>query len=150
MLVSTRSLTATTSRLGRALEDRLEGLAADSAEAVDADAGGHAGVPPETATGLSGRRLVAIGWLCCAGKARHHEWLRAGERYIAAERCGHDPARCRARASKASLRDRGADRLEEPVALRLGDGAADHDPVRVERVHVADAADGNGAPRRAP
>ena len=51
MLVSTRSLTATTSTSGRALEDGLEGLAADPAEAVDADTNGHAWVPPGIATG---------------------------------------------------------------------------------------------------
>ena len=46
----------------------------------------------------------------------------------------------RASTSKASLAMAVADRIEQALALGVGDRAADHDPVRVERVDVADAA----------
>jgi hypothetical protein len=91
-------------------------------------------------------RLPGV-WVRGFGRAEaaHHEGLGAGEGDIAPE-AGRDDGDVPRQGLEGLAANGVANKVEEPIALGLGDRAPDHDPVRVERVHVADARNRDRAP----
>src|SRR6185503_21082968 len=73
------------------------------------------------------------------------EWLGSRERHVAAE-TGRDDRDVAGHDLERLVADRGPNLAQQAFTLRLGDGAADHNPVWVEGVHVADAADRHRPP----
>ena len=136
MLVSTRSLTATTSTSGARSRIALRDWRPMRPKPLMPTRTVMRGYLLGLATGRADRGLVSVA-LLIAREAAHDERLGAGERDVAAEARRDDGQTWRARTSNASARDRVAHLLEEALALRLGDRAADDDPMRVERVDVA-------------
>src|SRR5262249_5951762 len=86
----------------RSLDDGLEGLAADAAEAVDSDANGHAWVPPGTATGRAGRFVVG-GEVWAASGSRLMTRGCAPARDTSPPRPAGTTLTCRAITSKTSV-----------------------------------------------